>query len=195
MAPFPLGIMALAGAGGGATFELLESVTLSSPAGSVTFSGLDSYSDYKSLQIRMVTRLDTSGFATQYMNFNADEAANYTTHFVSGSSSSSTPSANTYLNEDYIRVSNTDRLTQSIADSFAPAVVDIYDFASTNKTTTVRVHEGRVGGDPTQSTNNAAIRSGLWNSTAAVTSISLNLPVAAYCNYVAGSRFSLIGVR
>ena len=191
-----LGILnAQAAGGGGAAYDLLESVTLSSPAGSVTFSGLDSYSDYKSLQIRMVTRQDVSGSATNYMNFNADEAANYTTHFVSGSSSGSTPSAYTYLNEDYIRVSNADRLTQSIADSFSPAVVDIYDFASTNKTTTVRVLEGRVGGDPTQSTNQVAIRSGLWNSTAAVTSISFNLPLVGYSNFVAGSRFSLIGVR
>ena len=179
------------GGGGAAAYELLESVTLSTDTATVSFTGLGSYSDYKHLQIRATTRANTSGFATQYMLFNGDTGSNYTTHRLFASSSSSTPGAGTYLNEGYIRFADNDRLTQSIADSFSPSVVDIYDFASTNKTTTVRVLEGRVGGDPGSSSNNVAIRSGLWNSTAAVTSIEFK----TFASYVAGTRFSLIGVK
>ena len=181
-----------AGGGGGAAYELLESVTLSSPASSVTFSGLDSYSDYKSLQIRMVTRYDTQGFASNYMNFNADEGANYTTHRLQGNGSS-VGSAN-FGTEDYIRLGDTERLTDSVADSFGTSIIDIYDFASTTKTTTSRVLNGRTGGVSGGSPR-INLNSGLWTSTAAVTSISFGLPTVGYVNYVAGSRFSLIGVR
>tara|TARA_R110000796_G_C14319561_1_gene407653 strand:- start:37 stop:609 length:573 start_codon:yes stop_codon:yes gene_type:complete len=188
-----LGILnAQASGGGGPAYELLESVTLSSPASSVTFSGLDSYSDYKSLQIRMVTRFDTSGFASHYMNFNADEGANYTTHRLLGNGSS--VSSYHFGTEDYIRLGDSERLTQSVADSFAPTIVDLLDFASTTKTTTARVLNGRTGGVSGASPR-MNLSSGLWTSTDAVTSISFGLPTVGSVNYVAGCRFSLIGVR
>tara|TARA_R110000796_G_scaffold157153_1_gene273872 strand:- start:1977 stop:2546 length:570 start_codon:yes stop_codon:yes gene_type:complete len=187
-----LGILnSQAAGGGGAAYELLESVTLSTDTASVTFDNLDSYSDYKHLQIRGIARANTSGYATQYILFNGDTGSNYTTHKLTGSSSSSTVSSGSNVNEAYIRFANVDRASQSVNDAFAPSVVDIYDFASTNKKTTVRVLEGRVGGDPTQSTNRVAINSGLWNNTAAVTSIEFK----TFASYVAGTRFALIGVR
>ena len=188
-----LGILnAQAAGGGGAAYELLESVTLSSPASSVTFSGLDRYSGYKSLQIRTVTRFSVQGFAYEYINFNADEGANYTSHRLNGSNGS--VSSFNYVNEDYIRISETDRLTDSTAGAFGASIIDIYDFASTTKTTTARSLFGRIGATNTAS-NKVGINSGMWNNTAAVTSISFGLPTVGFVNYVAGSRFSLIGIR
>jgi hypothetical protein len=184
-----LGILNAQAAGGGAgAFDLLETTTLTTSASSITFSGLGAYSDYKHLQIRMVTRADTSGFAAHYMEFNGDSAANYTTHRLLGTGSSVSP--NNYVAEDYIRLGDSERLTQSVADSFAPTIVDLLDFASTTKTTTARVLNGRTGGVSGASPR-INLNSGLWTSTDAITSVLFK----NFANYVAGTRISLYGVK
>tara|TARA_R110000803_G_scaffold1523_1_gene4908 strand:- start:1199 stop:1768 length:570 start_codon:yes stop_codon:yes gene_type:complete len=189
MSLIPFGFWAASGGGGGApAFDLLESTTLSTDTATVSFTGLDSYSDYKSLQIRMVTRADTSGFAGHYMQFNGDSAANYTTHHLLGNGSS--VSSYHYGAEDYIRLGDSERLTQSVADSFAPTIVELLDFASTTKTTTARVLNGRTGGVSGASPR-INLNSGLWTSTDAVTSVLFK----NFANYVAGTRFSLYGVK
>ena len=169
-------------------FDLLETTTLSTDTATVSFTGLDSYSDYKSLQIRMLTRADTSGFASHYMQFNGDTSANYTTHRLMGNGSS--VSSYHYGTEDYIRLGDSERLTQSVADAFAPTIVDLLDFASTTKTTTARVLNGRTGGVSGASPR-IEFHSGLWTSTDAVTSVLFK----NYANYVAGTRFSLYGSK
>ena len=85
-------------------------------------------------------------------------------------------------------------MTDSTAGAFGASIIDIYDFASTTKTTTARSLFGRIGATNTAS-NKVGINSGMWNNTAAVTSISFGLPTVGFVNYVAGSRFSLIGIR
>ena len=169
-------------------FDLLETTTLSTDTATVSFTGLDSYSDYKSLQIRMLTRADTSGFGGHYMQFNGDNSANYTTHrlFANGSSVGS----NHFGTEDYIRLGDSERLTQSVAYAFAPTIVDLLDFASTTKTTTARVLNGRTGGVSGASPRIEFI-SGLWTSTDAVTSVLFK----NFANYVAGTRMSLYGSK
>ena len=183
-------------AGNGAYFpvyesdDFLEEVVLSTAASSVTFSSLGTYATagYKHLQIRMVTRADTSGFAGHYMQFNGDTSANYTTHRLMGNGSS--VSAYHYGTEDYIRLGDSERLTQSVAGAFAPTIVDLLDFASTTKTTTARVLNGRTGGVSGASPR-IEFHSGLWTSTNAVTSVLFK----NYANYVAGTRFSLYGSK
>ena len=177
-----------AGGGGAEAFDLLETTTLTSSAASVTFSGLGAYSDYKHLQIRMLTRADTSGFADNYMQFNGDSAANYGTHRLIGSGSS--VSSSWLAAEGYIRLGDSERLTQSVADSFGPTIVDLLDFASTTKTTTARVLSGRTGGVGGGSPR-IFLNSGLWTSTDAITSVLFK----NFANYVAGTRISLYGVK
>ena len=174
-------------AGNGAYFpvyesdDFLEEVVLSSAASSVTFSSLGTYATagYKHLQIRM---------AGHYMQFNGDTSANYTTHRLMGNGSS--VSAYHYGTEDYIRLGDSERLTQSVADAFAPTIVDLLDFASTTKTTTARVLNGRTGGVSGASPRIEFI-SGLWTSTDAVTSVLFK----NFANYVAGTRMSLYGSK
>ena len=168
------------------SFDLLETTTLASSASSVTFSGLGAYSDYKHLQIRAITRASSAlGLKATLLNFNADTASNYAFHYLRGNGSSVLSDANP--NRGFIRGwFNTD--SSSTTGAFAGAVVDILDFNNSSKFTTTRSLEGSLGGN-----NGIALWSGLWQSTAAITSIAIS--VEDGFNYVAGSRFSLYGSK
>jgi hypothetical protein len=187
--PIPLGVLAVAGAGaagGGGAFDLLETTVLGSDAASVTFSSLGSYSAYKHLQIRMVSRCTRAAtIADTFVQVNGDTGNNYAYHRMLGSGSSvgeasSINRANAFL--AYTSAAN------ATANNFATTVFDILDFSSTSKTTTFRSLTGMVN----TSGNLIGLFSGLWNNTAAVTSINI-FPEAG--NFLTGSRFSLYGYK
>ena len=179
-----LGILNAQATGGGAgAFDLLETTTLTSSASSVTFSGLDAYSDYKHLQIRMVLQVDTTN-TNLYMQMNSDTGANYSWHalYGNGSSVASTGAGS----QSYIRMVSFVPYGTT-AEAFASSVIEILDFSNSNKNTTTRSISGNAG-----TPNRINLDSGSWQNTAAVTSIKLdNLGN----NFVTGSRFSLYGVR
>lgn len=193
MSPIPLGILALAGAAaGGPAYDLLSTTVLSSSASSVSFSSLDTLAaGYKHLEIRMVTRSDYSNIYNDSLHtklhFNGDTGSNYAYHRMHGSGSSVSSSAATSTAD--LRIWYTTAVGNSTTGIFTPAVISILDFANASKNTTTRAINGMYGsiGAP-----RVAFQSGLWNNTAAVTSLSLT---SAFGNYVAGSRFSLYGVR
>jgi hypothetical protein len=190
MAPFPLGIMALAGAGGGAlpAFDLLETTTLTSSASSVTFSGLGAYSDYKHLQIRSITQqTGTSGYAPYAIRFNGDTGTNYVYHEMRGNGNGMQPDAST--NDDLIRFTYGSQ-SQILANAFAPQIWDLLDFSSSSKNKTTRGFSVRDMNDPNNTV--IALGSGLWRNTDPVTSINI-FPQST--NWAAKSRFSLYGVK
>lgn len=185
--PLIMGILAQAAAApvAAGAFDLLETQTLATSAASVTFTGLGSYSDYKHLQIRAVTRTTrASSNDVVLLNFNSDTGSNYAWHSLRGNGSAVSSGAGT--SQTYIQLGIT-QTTDNAADAFGPLVADILDFSSSSKNTTVRSLSG-------QTTGNTFIdlRSGLWNSTSAVTSMELT---QFGTNFVAGSRFSIYGRR
>jgi hypothetical protein len=84
-----------------------------------------------------------------------------------------------------------DILTGASATSsiFGAAVIDILDYASTSKATTVRT----FGGDDRNGAGIVALASGLWTSTSAVNRVTL-APVAG-TNFVQYSTVALYGVK
>ena len=186
--PIPLGILAVAGAGGAAgAFDLLETQVLGTAVASVSFSGLGSYSAYKHLQIRAVVRSDRATPFTAvdvFARLNSDTGSNYRAHRLSGSGSS--VSSFVYGSTTGMGVVNIPTSTNT-ANIFSPFVVDLLDFSNVNKNTTIRALGGNTG-----SSTNIGLNGGLWVNTAAVTSI-LFFPDSS--NFVAGSRFSLYGVK
>jgi hypothetical protein len=182
MALFPLGILSAAGAGEVAgAFDLLETNILGSAQASITFSSLGTYSPtYKHLQIRMVAALDGNAAIDAYLN--GDTGANYAGHLLRGDGSSVTSFARS--SSSTLQIAD----SQAVTNVFPAAVVDILDFASTTKNTTIRSFTGDAG-------NKTFIQiwSGLWNNTAALTSIELYGRSAT--NLIAGSRFSLYGIK
>jgi len=179
-----LGILnAQAEAAGAGSYDLLETQILSSSASSVTFTGLGSYSDYKHLQIRMTARTDRAAEATESikLQFNSDTGSNYAAHFLTGDGSS-VDSLGLTNREFIFLVANA---TNATANAFSGNVVDILDFSSTSKNTTVRDLEALD--------SQIRLNTGFWNDTSAVTSIDLTPQTGA--NLLTGCRFSLYGIK
>ena len=183
--PIPLGVLAVAGAGaaGGSDYVLLESQILTSNTATITFSSIPQ--TYKHLQIRGVSR-QASGANTQLnLRFNGDTGTNYVSHFLFGSGSAVSSSAQTSRSSIIFGQSTGSGETANI---FSPVVMDILDYSNSSKNTTTRLFSSF-----NNSLNWILMRSGLWMNTAAVTSISFTADSAT--DMVAGSRFSLYGIK
>ena len=184
-----LGIFSAAGAGGVAfdsSYELIETSIVSGVStSSVVFSNLGDYSStYKHLQLRAVVRSASAGANNIFMRLNADTGNNYTAHQLFGNGSSVSSARAGETNTFYTGLTNTGG---EVADAFAPTVIDFLDvYATKNKT--VRTLTGTIGSE----LNGVTLRSGLYLSTDSLTSITCNCQSG---NFVAGSRFSLYGVK
>jgi hypothetical protein len=188
MALFPLGILSAAGAVvGGQTYELISTTVLGGTAASVTFSNLGDYaSTYKHLQVRYAIRTDRSGFSsdTVITRFNGDTGSNYAWHRIWGDGSSVQSDAGT--TQTFMRSSITSAAL-STANAFSAGFTDVLDPYSTTKNKTIRSLNGNID------QSFIFLWSGLWINTSSLTSITLSSQNAA--NLVAGSRFSLYGIR
>ena len=172
-----------AGAGAAGNFDLLETTTLGTATASVTFDNLDSYSAYKHLQIRAVSRTNRGGATGDYLkiNFNSNtNSADYNGHFIQGTGSA-VQSSN--FDNSFILVN---RATGSTAatDAFGATVLDVLDFSSTSKNTTIRA----LGGTD----DNITLASGVFLVTDAIPSVTVT---AGNGSLQANSRFSIYGIK
>ena len=188
MALFPLGILSAAGAGGAVgDYELIETRILTGFQSAITFSNLGNFSTtYKHLQIRMVARDDRAvDINNIFFTFNGDTGANYSYHLLAGTGSSVISDSGV---SQTFGAAGTSLGTSGIANSFAPSVFDILDPFSTTKNKTTRALTG---------VNSSASQIRIWSSshrsTASLTSI--NLFPSGSSSFIAGSRFSLYGIR
>lgn len=183
MSLIPLGFWAASGGGAAAAFDLLETQVLASSAASVTFTGLGSYTDYKHLQIRMASRSDRASTVSDLLlNLNSDTGSNYAWHVLSGNGSAVITGA--VANTTYMRFGTTSGSSE-VSGNFDGTFFDILDFSNTNKNTTIRSLSGKTGN------SSIWLGSGLYNSTNAITS----LEITNQANFIAGSRFSIYGVK
>jgi hypothetical protein len=179
--PIPLGVLAVAGAGaagGGGSFDLLETTLITTNTTDITFSSLNTYTEYKHLQIRAVIK-DSSTFSTMLVRFNADTGSNYSRHNLQGNGSTVTSGAQTSQTSIICGFAD--------ATNYAALVMDILDFSSSNKNTTIRSLAGTEG-----ATDRINLYSGAFLNTAAVTSITI---LNNGSNMASGSRLSLYGIK
>jgi hypothetical protein len=186
-----LGIFSAAGAGGAAfssDYELIETQILGSTQAAITFSSLGTYSStYKHLQIRAVARTAQVGTSrAMSVRLNADTGSNYAWHILGGDGSS--VSALSGSSQNFMYLGQLAAL-DSTANNFKVSVIDLLD-AYSSKNKTLRSLAG--GTDP--GLNRIRLFSGAWFSTASLTSITL-LGEDLSSNFVAGSRFSLYGLK
>lgn len=182
-----LGILNAQAAGVASSFDLLETQVLNSAVTSVSFTGLDAYTDYKHLQIRANVRINEGATNLQdyYMRFNGS-ATGYAHHRLIGVGSgvySYNQSATTNIE---FRQGGTNSSTTT--GSFAANITDILDFSSSTKNTTTRSLVGGFGNTNRQ----IALSSGSWFNTSPVTSI---LFANYYGGFTAGCSFSIYGVK
>lgn len=189
--PIPLGILAVAGAGGGGAagdFQLIETVALSGTQTSVTFSNIPN--TFRHLQIRCITKVTDSAnnnAQSVSLQFNSDTGSNYAHHRLRGNGSDVTSeSSSSQTSIVYGLSTNSGSSTPS--QLFSPAIIDILDYANSSKNKTTK---SLVGGLAPAASNFAELRSGLWVNTSIITSIRL----FSSSNWVSGSRFSLYGIK
>jgi hypothetical protein len=166
-------------------FELIESVFLASTTASVTFSNLQNYAtEYEHLQIRLTARTSRSEINDAvFVRINGDSGSNYARHqlFGNGSSVSSISAISETTTGNNAITGNT-----ATTSAFGAVVLDFTDAYSNTKNTTIRMFSGIP-----VNFNQVMLSSGLYNNTASVASITLQ-PLASF---IAGSRFSIYGIR
>jgi hypothetical protein len=170
-------------------YDSLATVTVGATAvATIEFAGLPS--GYKHLQIRSIARNssttanDLEGFLVRYNG----ATTGYSWHSVKGNGTSAAAISGTTQTYMYSGYSTTNGST---SNTFGVVVIDILDYADTNKYKTQRVLTG-------VETNNSAnsqvgLWSGLWQSTSAVTSITLYS--TGSMNFTQYSSFALYGVK
>jgi len=194
----PLGILAAAGGAVAAvdSYDLLVTEILTSAQSSVTFAALGDYAaDYQHLQLRMVLRNNrevgyNTGKAILQLNSNTSSSS-YKEHYLIGNGSAVI--SGTYGAVPGVTVVEMPSGPGSPAQTFAAAVTDILDAFSSSKNTTVRTLGGvHTTGTALGESKVAELVSGVFLSTAAITTITM---IADSASFVTGSRFSLYGLK
>ena len=177
-----IGFWATAGGAGGAAgaYELIESQILGATTSSVSFVAIPS--TYKHLEIRYTGRsANTASGLT--LTFNGITTG-YSHHYLQGQATQPTAAYGT--NQPSIAFAYAIAHSGSDAGSHGAGIISVLDYASTQKNKTVRAFGGYQSNSSTITLN-----SGLFISTAAITSFTLN----SSGGFVSGSRFSLYGIK
>jgi hypothetical protein len=170
------------------SYESIATVTVGS-GGTSTISFTSIPSTYTHLQLRGIARGTRANTRDDVlMRINSDSGNNYAGHqiysdgsSVSASTLGGTPPVN-YLYLFYAPAAN------ATASVFGAGVIDILDYANTNKNKTLR----SLNGIDVNGSGEMLFRSGLWLSVSAITSITLT---CAAGNFVEYSQFALYGVK
>jgi hypothetical protein len=176
-----LGIIASSRLVASTAYESIATTTVGSGgSSSVTFSSIPS--TYTHLQVRGIARR-SSGNTNTIVRFNSDSANNYSTHYLIGNGSTASAGAESSVSRFYFDV-----LTAS-ANSYSTSVMDILDYANTNKYKTART----LSGIDLNGSGSVWLASGSWRNTAAITTVTLSLDSSA--NFEQYSSFALYGIK
>jgi hypothetical protein len=175
------------------SYESIATVTVGSGgASSVEFTSIPA--TYKHLQIRILSRSDgaNSDIDSLAMRVNGDTGSNYAYHFLKGSGAAASAAAGT---SSSVMILGAEPSANHTSGMFAGHVVDILDYADTNKYKTVR----SIGGVDTNNTGNEVgevrFSSSLWMSTSAITSLKLQSGSAFTKGFTQYSHFALYGIK
>jgi hypothetical protein len=141
-----------------------ESIATINPTSgtSVTFSSIPG--TYKHLQIRSM--LNNTAYTQLVMTFNSDSGSNYARHLLSGNGTTVTATGGATQNQ----INNA--AIAGASTSLGVTIIDIIDYASTTKYKTTRSFNGMDA----NGSGRVELGSGLWQSTSAITSITLTDP-------------------
>ena len=145
---------------------------------------------YTHLQLRCFGHLSGSGNVGDVirMTFNSDTTSNYSYHLLQGNGSSA--SADAAASNSWI-YSGVYPDSYGGANNFGLNIIDILDYANTNKYKTTRALFGYEFNDVNYS--RTALGSGNWRSTSAITSIKFVSGLGL--NFTQYSSFALYGIK
>jgi hypothetical protein len=175
-----------AGGAGGTSYESIQTSNVGSGgSSSITFSSIPS--TYKHLQIRAISRDNGAGVYNTYkVTYNGDTASNYSVHAMYGQNINTVDQFGNANQTGIIVYATPGAIASSI---FGAQVIDILDYADTNKYKTQR----SIGGVSENNDNNLiTVMSGSWRSTTAISSITITCNGASFQQY---SHFALYGIK
>ena len=167
-------------------YESISTTTITSDTASVTFSSIPQ--TYKHLQLRMYAKTDRTDLEdVTLVQFNGDTAANYSYHNIRGNGAAATSDAAASTSAIYLHFASTG--STGVTNIFGSSVLDILDYADTNKYKTTR----SLHGFDTNGSGRVYLASGNWRSTSAITSIVLDQQFGT--NWKQYSSFALYGIK
>ena len=168
------------------SYESIATYTVGS-GGTTTIDFTSIVGTYKHLQVRLLTRNNRANTLDGlYVRFNSDSGSNYSDHFLRGSGSA--VDANADVSSAYMLM-GTVPASSATASVFAGGVIDVLDYADTNKYKTVRT----LLGYDANGSGYVGLFSGNWRSTSAVTSITLGSTNGS--GFLEYSKFALYGIK
>lgn len=166
-------------------FESIATVTVGA-GGSSTISFTSIAGTYQHLQIRGIAKSTGAGSQDMRIRLNSNTSA-YAVHGLYGNGSTASSNAGTsqaYIVQPYNFVA-----ASSLTSIFGGVIIDILDYANTNKLKTVRT----LGGMDSNGAGTVGLYSGFHTTlTAAVTQIDIT---AAADNFAQHSHFALYGIK
>lgn len=165
-------------------YDALSTVTVpSGGVASITFAGIPT--GYKHLQIRGLVRPATNN-AEIRLTINSDSGSNYARHRLIGNGSSI--DATGTASQTSIGIFDANGLQTGTASVFGAMVLDLLDYANGSKYKTLRV----LSGNDNNGSGQVGLSSGLWQSTSAVSAITMIMNTGNIAEY---SQFTLYGVK
>jgi hypothetical protein len=185
-----LGIMAssISGSISTSSYEPIATITASGSTDSLTFSSISA--DYTHLQVRGIATVayGASDFGTVGIRLNGDTTTNYSRHGLRGFRSAGV----NYVQSIAVASSNFAEAGMAYLTNNSlytgVNVIDILDYANTNKYKTIR----GLSGAHWNTAGASELASGIWQSTSAVTSLTV---FGANGNFGTNSTFALYGIK
>lgn len=167
-------------------YESIATATASGSSAVLSFSSIPA--TYTHLQIRGIAKSTTAGSSLidATLTFNSDTSSSYTRHILYGTGASALAYGSTAGAAWSIGAN--DIPTAGYTSIFGAQVIDILDYANTNKYKTVRALTGAdVNGAGT-----VALSSTVFIKTTAISSIQINMPSG---NFASGTTYALYGIK
>jgi hypothetical protein len=166
-------------------YESIATAVGTGSSGTITFTSIPS--TYAHLQVRYLGRNARAVTGdTLRMTFNGDSGSNYSYHALYGDGASPSAFGGTslaYAPVGYVTGSS------AAANIMGVGVIDILDYANTNKYKTSRC----LTGEDFNGSGDIALFSGLWMSTSAINSITIVGGTGA--NFTSTTQFALYGIK
>jgi len=168
------------------SYESIATVTASGGESSLSFTSIPS--TYKHLQVRGIARTNRASVEDQVrFRFNSDTSSNYAWHWLQGDGSTAAAQSETTKVSAWSIEASANNAT---ASSFGAFVIDILDYASANKTKTLRT----LTGYDANGNGLIVLGSNLWYKAPEIISTITIAPIfgTSFSQY---STFALYGIK
>ena len=162
------------------SYESIATTTVGAGgASTITFSSIPS--TYTHLQIRGIARGTDSSLRALFLSINSTVNV-VRSHYLYGNGSTTTAGSQTANQIGWGTGAS------ATANAFSVVVIDILDYANTNKNKVIRT----LAGNELNGSGDIALFSELFDTTAAINAVNLSLEVGNFAQY---SSFALYGIK